>query len=93
MRQHIRFADFWYAANGQFTDLQEHCQQIAADAGLRMTADQAWAWLAQGGFTNDVLGQAGIGGSAACSRRQARHAVDDRGAESLDVNDFNVFSR
>jgi len=62
IQQHIRFADFWYASNGQFSDLQEQCKQIAADSGLTMTADEAWRWLAQGGFANDTLGQAGIGG-------------------------------
>lgn len=62
VRQHMRFAEFWYAANGQLTDLQEHCRDIAKESGLNLNAKQAWAWLAQGGFTNDVLGQAGIGG-------------------------------
>lgn len=60
--QHIRFADFWYAANGQFTDLQEHCRSIARESGLELNAREAWAWLAQGGFTNDVVGQAVVGG-------------------------------
>ncbi|GIW74294.1 MAG: hypothetical protein KatS3mg103_0816 [Phycisphaerales bacterium] len=31
IRQHIRFAQFWYASNGCFKDLQEHCRQIAAE--------------------------------------------------------------
>jgi flavin-dependent dehydrogenase len=60
--QHIRFADYWYAANGQFTDLQEHCREIARSAGLHLSPQKAWAWLAQGGFTNDILGQPAIGG-------------------------------
>ena len=60
--QHIRFADFWYAANGQFTDLQQECARIAADAGFRMDAEDAWQWLSQGGFANDVPGQLGVGG-------------------------------
>ncbi|MCB9679290.1 MAG: tryptophan 7-halogenase [Alphaproteobacteria bacterium] len=62
IRQHIRFADFWYAANGQFSDLKEHCAQIARDSGLDFDSDAAWQWLAQGGFTHDTAGQAGIGG-------------------------------
>jgi flavin-dependent dehydrogenase len=60
--QHMRFAEFWYAANGQFTDLKDYCQTIARQSGLVMTAKQAWAWLAQGGFAVDAIGQAGIGG-------------------------------
>ena len=60
--QHIRFADFWYAANGQFSDLKAHCQSIATDAGLRLSAEDAWRWLAQGGFAHDVPGQPMVGG-------------------------------
>ncbi len=54
IKQHIRFADYWYAANGQFSDLQKHCRDIAKDAGLKLTPEQAFRWLSQGGFTNDV---------------------------------------
>jgi hypothetical protein len=50
IRQHIRFADFWYSANGVFTDLQEHARDIASDAGLRLSPEEAWRWLGQGGF-------------------------------------------
>lgn len=62
VRQHIRFADFWYASNGQFTDLAQHCKKIADDVGLNLTSQEAWRWLAQGGFTHDAVGQLGIGG-------------------------------
>jgi hypothetical protein len=54
IRQHIRFADFWYAGNGQFTDLKEFTREIAADSGLTLDADQAFQWLGTGGFTNDI---------------------------------------
>lgn len=52
IRQHIRFAQYWYSANGVFTDLQGECQAIAKEAGLALSPLQAWRWLAQGGFTN-----------------------------------------
>lgn len=68
--QHIRFADFWYANNGQLTDLREQCREIAHDSGLQLTADDAWRWLAQGGFANDVLGQAMVGGYDLASVKQ-----------------------
>jgi len=48
--QHIRFAEFWYTANGVFSDLKDEAQRIAGDAGWNMSADAAWAWLGQGGF-------------------------------------------
>jgi flavin-dependent dehydrogenase len=48
--RHIRFADFWYSANGYFHDLQVETQAIARDAGLDMTPEAAWQWLGTGGF-------------------------------------------
>ena len=48
--QHIRFADFWYTHNGQFSDLKGFAQVIATDAGLNIDADDAWRWLGTGGF-------------------------------------------
>ena len=59
---HIRFADYWYTSNTQFTDLKAFTAQIAQESGLTLTPDKAWAWLAQGGFIdNDAnLGPAGF---------------------------------
>ena len=51
--QHIRFADFWYTANGRFTDLKDYTSEIARDAGLELTPDQAFQWLGTGGFVNE----------------------------------------
>jgi flavin-dependent dehydrogenase len=55
IRNHIRFADYWYSANSQFKDLQEFTAKIAAMNGLEMEPDKAWRWLAQGGFIDDDL--------------------------------------
>ncbi|MFZ4506273.1 MAG: NAD(P)/FAD-dependent oxidoreductase [Fimbriimonas sp.] len=60
--QHIRFADFWYTANGQFTDLIDFTRTIAADAGLTLEGKEAWQWLGTGGFINEDSVNAGIGG-------------------------------
>jgi len=67
IRNHIRFAQYWYAGNGRFTDLQDHCSRIAKEAGLKLDAKQAWRWLAQGGFLAETPGQAGFGGYAAAA--------------------------
>ena len=48
--QHIRFADFWYSANTRFTELKAFTSEIARDAGLELTADEAFQWLGTGGF-------------------------------------------
>ncbi|MBS1707357.1 MAG: tryptophan 7-halogenase [Armatimonadetes bacterium] len=55
VRNHIRFADYWYSANEQFKDLQEFTKKIAEANGLDLAPDKAWAWLAQGGFIDDDL--------------------------------------
>ncbi|MFG0298212.1 MAG: NAD(P)/FAD-dependent oxidoreductase [Phycisphaerales bacterium JB047] len=62
IKQHIRFADFWYAGNGQFTDLEKHSQKIAKEAGLKMRPKEAFRWLSTGGFTDDAQGAVGLGG-------------------------------
>src|SRR5262249_15224079 len=64
--RHIRFADFWYTANGQFTDLVEFTREIAKDAGLDMEAEKSWQWLGTGGFVDEELG--GGGGGGVCPR-------------------------
>jgi flavin-dependent dehydrogenase len=90
VRQHMRFAEFWYAANGQFTDLREHCREIAKESGLTLSAQKAWAWLAQGGFTNDVLGQAVIGGFDLTSLNQVTQRFMNEDLH-WQANDRNIF--
>ena len=52
---HIRFADFWYTSNGQFTDLQDFTAELARDSGLDLDPQKAWQWIAQGGFIDEDL--------------------------------------
>ncbi|MDR3692929.1 MAG: NAD(P)/FAD-dependent oxidoreductase [Fimbriimonas sp.] len=60
IRQHIRFADYWYTAHGAFSDLKDHAAVIAGEAGLQMSSEEAWQWLGQGGFI-DTGGGTDIG--------------------------------
>ena len=53
IRQHIRFADYWYTANGHFSELKEFVSEIAQDAGLELSPNEAFQWLGTGGFIND----------------------------------------
>ncbi len=55
IRNHIRFADYWYSANEQFGELKEHTRKIAEMNGLDLSPDKAWQWLGQGGFIDDDL--------------------------------------
>lgn len=77
IRQHIRFADFWYSANGIFTDLQEYTREIAREAGLELDAQKAFRWLGTGGFSDDILGQVGIGGLDLAGARQVSQVFFD----------------
>jgi flavin-dependent dehydrogenase len=53
VRQHIRFADYWYSANAHFSELKEFVSSLAEEAGLSLSPDQAFQWLGTGGFAND----------------------------------------
>lgn len=88
--QHIRFADFWYASNGQFSDLQEHCRTIAEEAGLRLNSEEAWSWLARGGFSNDIVGQASVGGIDLAAMKQITQRFTEMKANWL-TSQGNVF--
>lgn len=56
IRDHIRFADYWYSVNAKFSDLKEYCAEIARDSGLALNPDQAFQWLGTGGFAGDAGG-------------------------------------
>ncbi len=55
IRQHIRFADFWYTSNKHFTELKENVSVIASEVGLNLSADEAFQWIGTGGFANDNM--------------------------------------
>ena len=88
--QHIRFADFWYTANGIFTDVKEYTREIARDAGLELDAQAAFRWIGTGGFSWDNPGQVGLGGFdlAGVKSLTQRFTGDKAG---WDINNFNIF--
>lgn len=61
IRQHIRFADYWYTANNHFSELKEFTSKIAEDAGMNLDADTAFQWLGTGGFVDEDLFVGGLG--------------------------------
>jgi hypothetical protein len=96
MKQHIRFADFWYAGNGQFTDLEAYTAEIAKDAGLKLTPKQAFQWISNGGFLEDIPGRAGIGGLDFAATKKITEMFTSKDDEPIrdigwKVNQFNVF--
>lgn len=64
IQQHVKFADLWYSANGCFSDLREYTTEIAEKAGLTLNADDAFRWLATGGFAFDDPSSPILGGFA-----------------------------
>jgi len=92
INQHIRFAEYWYATNGCFTDLQEHCRAIARDAGLRLAPKDAWRWLAQGGFVNEDPRRAGFGSFDLSTGKQLVEKFHGRslGFEITKYNEYTV---
>jgi flavin-dependent dehydrogenase len=90
INQHIRFAKYWYASNGQFTDLQDHCTSIAKEAGLKLSPKDAWRWLSQGGFATEFSGTASLG---SFSLNSGRHLVDRflGGEQKMKIAGHNVF--
>ena len=61
IRSHIRFADYWYSANGHFDELKGYCSEIALEAGLDLEPEMAFRWLGTGGFFADSLNQPHVG--------------------------------
>lgn len=94
IQQHIRFGQYWYSANSCFTELREHCQEIAKEAGLKLAPQQAWQWLSQGGFTIQEPGVAGFGSFDVFSAKQILKQFDQQdrgpGAAADGHNTFKV---
>lgn len=89
--QHIRFADFWYAGNGCFTDLEQMTSEIAKDAGIRLDPKQAFQWLSNGGFQEDIPGRAGVGGIDLAAAKKITGILTNNQDVGWQVNQFNIF--
>jgi flavin-dependent dehydrogenase len=86
---HIRFADYWYTANAQFTDLKDFTREIAASNGLDLSPEKAWQWLAQGGFLDEEFG-IGLGGFTLDQVKEIGDHLSDMRPAAL-VDGHNVF--
>jgi hypothetical protein len=75
IRQHVMFADFWYKANAQFSDLIEYTSEIAKEAGLTLKPDDAFRWLGTGGFSHEDPSLPIIGGVAVEAVQQVTHLI------------------
>jgi len=90
IRQHIRFADYWYSANACFTDLVAFTSEIAQEAGLDLTPEKAFQWLGTGGFANDDLGQASVGAYSLTAVKRLTQMFSGEAA-TYAINRYNEF--
>lgn len=90
VKQHHRFAEYWYSANGIFEDIRENCSKIAEEAGLDLNPDEAFRWLSTGGFADDTPGRVGVGGADVAS---IKHIMQHFTGESANwiISGKNVF--
>ncbi len=88
IRQHIRFADYWYRANANFTDLKEFTSEIARDAGLDLSGDEAFQWLGTGGFIEEDMDVAGL----SLIRLDLLHTLSGKLSEKPATSNLDGFS-
>lgn len=87
--QHIRFANYWYTANGQFTDLVNFTSEIAKEAGLDLDPQKAWQWLGTGGFIEVDVGAAGVGTVSLGAAKQISKLFDGSFTE-WEISKYNL---
>lgn len=90
--QYIRFADYWYAANGQLTELHEYTQGIARTVGLELTPGQAFRWLSLGGFGHEDFLFPGLGGLDLLAVKEVNKLFTGASEAGWELNRYNVFT-
>ncbi len=90
IRQHIRFADFWYSANSHWEDLKAYSAEIAKDAGLNLDPDEGFRWLSTGGFASDNLSSSAVGSYDLTPAKCVLQRLTGKPAH-WEINRFNEF--
>lgn len=90
--QYIRFADYWYAFNGQMSDLKHCTQEIAQSAGLELSPEQAFRWLSFGGFSFEDFLFPGLGTLDILSLKQINRIFTGTQSAGWEINKYNTFS-
>ncbi|MCG9895371.1 MAG: tryptophan 7-halogenase [Fimbriimonadaceae bacterium] len=91
IRQHVRFADYWYSANAHFSDLKEFTRELARESGLELEADKAFQWLGTGGFVNDDLRVARVATFSMASLKSVTRFLGGGGRASWEISRFGLF--
>ncbi len=90
--QYIRFADYWYAANGVATDLKECTQEIARTAGLDLSPEQSFRWLSLGGFGHEDFLFPGLGGLDLLAVKEINKMFTNASEATWELNKYNTFT-
>lgn len=90
VKQHIQFADFWYTANGCFTDCKDYTSVIAKEAGMTLNAHDAFQWFGSGGFVHENLG-AGFSGCEFDTMKDTIEVMTQTQAD-LECQKYNHFT-
>jgi flavin-dependent dehydrogenase len=88
--RHIKFADYWYTANGHFSELKDYTRVIASEAGLDLTAEEAFQWLGTGGFLEDDTGRPGLAFFSLGTVKRVASRLSP-GKVSFSINGYNGF--
>ncbi len=91
IRQHMRFADYWYSANAHFSDLKEFTREIARESGLELDADKAFQWLGTGGFVNDDLRSARVATFSMASIKSVTRFLGGGSRAAWQIAQFGLF--
>ncbi|HWD40729.1 MAG TPA: NAD(P)/FAD-dependent oxidoreductase [Fimbriimonas sp.] len=90
IEQHIKFANFWYAANRHFSELVDYTAEIAKEAGYDMDPQAAWQWIGSGGFVSLETAGPGLAGH---SLEQIKNlaTVMFKGESKWAITKYNMF--
>jgi hypothetical protein len=91
VRQFMRFAEFWYAANGQFNELEELSSKIAQDSGIQLNPKAAFRWLSLGGFNFGDGARPGLGGLDLGAVREVTSIFTTNSRLEWEINKYNTF--
>lgn len=89
IQTHIRFGDYWYTANEQFKELKEFTTTLADAVGLDLSPEEAWDWIARGGFIDEEA-TVGLGGFNLASIKSSKDFLADLKFDSP-LERYNVF--
>lgn len=88
--QHIRFANYWYSANGIFTDLQEYTAEIAKEDGFVLDAKKAWQRFGTGAFITEEDDYASFGGFT-LDQVKVMHGMMTENWPEWEISKYNEF--